>query len=138
MRVCEVLSALYGKDTRSAQTLNVVVAAWWGFVMCPGSEWLSILHLPTALLNGRDFVFGVSLAILLSAITKHYTTGRVRQTIKVFSLLFGTMLTMVVANAYVARYPPIDVMMVVNFILCLYIFGAVWFVFRCEGIYGGS
>ena len=51
MRVCDILSALYGKDTRSAQTLNVVVAAWWGFVMCPGSEWLSILRLPTALLR---------------------------------------------------------------------------------------
>ena len=138
MRICDVLSALYGKDTRGAQTLNVVVAAWWGIVLCPWTECSYLLRLPEMLLNGRVFMTSVSLAVLIAAIIKYHTTGRVRQTIKVFSLLLGSMLNLVAANAYVARYPPIDAMMIISLILCLYIFGAVWYVFRCEGIHGGD
>ena len=129
--MCRLLSLIYGRDTRPVTSLNVVMAIIW-LVM----YWLTLDGTAVQLPNNHSeyFVVAVSAVVVVLAPMAVWCECRLRQVTKVFSLTLGALLHAVVANGYISKYPPLDMMMVVSVMFTLLFSGAVLYIFKCEGL----
>lgn len=130
--LCSILSTVYGRDTRAVQMLNTVVALLWlsvhGLVVSG-----SVIALPNN--HSTFFVITTCVAIVVLSISATYLFAcRSKQIVKAFALMLGALLHAVIANGYISKYPPLNMMMVVSVTLTFLFGGAVLYILKCEGV----
>lgn len=135
--LCSVLHGLYGRDTRSAQILNLVTAMWW--IVATGLTMADILtfDLPSALSVSLYMSLAINGLIVLFGGGALALDGRPKQVSKSFALITGALWHAILANMYVSQYPPLSMMMCVSVVLSLWFVGAVIFIAKCEGVKNG-
>lgn len=132
--VCAFLSMLYGRDTRHAQVINVVVSALWVVAFWLHTHSYLAIKIPTPLATHSTTVLCLLIATLLFGSVGLYTKGRPHQVFKAFGLVLGALSQAVLANGYVTEYPPLDMQIVVCTVLSIVFLLAVFYIFKCEGI----
>lgn len=136
MRTCRILLTIYGRDTRPAQCLNIIVAMVW-LVVALGdyTKWLFVSLPPTtsAILYQVAVVF---MLVVIFTLFNFITDDRIHQITKAFGFALGGLANMIIANSYFTIYPPLDPMLLFSVALSVWLFGAVFFILQCEGING--
>lgn len=136
MDKCSVLRTIYGRDTRPAQWLNVIVSLLWVAIGLLVHAKLLEFNLPEntcASLNKTSMFFA---GALLFSLCNFFTVGKTHQIIKAFSFALGALANAVIANSYIQAYPPVDPMMFFSLTLCLLFLLAVFYILSCEGLNG--
>lgn len=132
--VCAFLSMLYGRDTRPAQVINVVVSALWAVAFLLHTNNYLAIEIPTPVATHSTAILCLLGATLLFGIVGLLTKGRSHQVFKAFGLMLGALSQAVLANGYVIEYPPLDMQIVVCTVLSILFLLAVFYIFKCEGI----
>lgn len=138
MITCRILNRLYGRDTRPAQCLSMIMSVLW-VVMWAGEQsgWFTV-YLPatvSAHLSQVIYLFSIS---LLFSLLGFFTDCRTHQVAKTFGLVLGGLSHIIIANSYATAYPPLDPVLLLCVVLGMWFLGAVFFVLQCEGINGNS
>lgn len=133
---CTTLTAIYGKDTRAAQWLNVLFSLLWAGVLSARLYAGAPIALPPALLLGGGQVLGLTLASMTVSSLGFITTGRRHQVFKFFGLSLGVVVHGALANCFFSSYPPLDVMLLITFGLLVWFLGALLYIMKCEGFDG--
>lgn len=130
--MCKILYALYGRDTRAAQVLNVIVAIWWATAMLLTYAGWVVFELPSGF--GNEFTNELLFVMVLYsvAMVSFQLSGRARKVVKSFALLLGAIWQAIIANMYVSQYPPLSMMMCVSVVLSIWFVGAVFYIAKCE------
>lgn len=129
---CKLLYALYGKGTRPAQALNIIVAVWWFLVMAINNAGLIMFDIPANLIGYSLSGMMFTLAIIVFGGVSFGFEGKARYITKSFALLLGALWQAIVANMYVSQYPPLSMMMCVSVVLSIWFIGAVFYIAKCE------
>lgn len=136
MKLCSVLNTIYGRDTRPAQWLNLIIAeVWLGVYLCHSSG-LIAFSLPLSVADDINAIAGYFTATFLFSVFALMTVGKVHQVAKAFSFALGALANAIITNGYFSAYPPLDMMLFVSLSLSLWFFGAVFYVLSCEGVDG--
>lgn len=131
---CKLLSALFGRDTRPAQVINLTVSLFWVLALQLQSHNIMAIELPAPIiLNSFVLSIGLGIAALFS-ILGLVTTGRPHQVFKSFGMTLGALTQAILANGYVTEFPPLDMQIVVCTGLSVWYLLAVFYIFKCEGI----
>ena len=134
--LCNFLNAIYGRDTRSAQVLNIIFSGLWVIGLSLHTLGIVLLDLPSIMLSGiNDLLVVASLSTAFSAIGL-VAKGRQHQVLKFFGLSLGAVLQGVLANGYFTVYPPLEVMLVINLAVVFWLLGALLYITKCEGFDG--
>lgn len=134
MIVCQTLYSLYGRDTRAAQWLGLLAAVVWGTMLMLGHYKVVNIFFPSAVVASAPSIAYFCLAAAVFALIGLFSgSGRVHQISKAFGLIIGSLTQAIIANCYVNSYPPLEMMLFANIALSLWLFGAVWYILRCEG-----
>lgn len=132
MITCRFLSSLYGRDTRGTQWLSLSVAVMWIVGIIANDVGILELAIPENISGKHELICFFATSFIFTAIG-FCTQGKVHQVNKTFGLAVGALSQAIVANGYVSSYPPLDPMLVLSTILCVWLFGAVCYVICCEG-----
>lgn len=131
---CKILSALFGRDTRPAQVINLTVSLFWVFALQLQSHNIMAIELPAPIIL-NSFVLSIGLGIAsLFSILGLVNTGRPHQVFKAFGMALGALTQAILANGYVTEFPPLDMQIVVCTGLSVWYLLAVFYIFKCEGI----
>lgn len=131
---CKILSALFGRDTRPTQVINLTVSLFWVLALQLQSHNIMAIELPAPIiLNSFVLSIGLGIAALFS-ILGLVTTGRQHQVFKAFGMALGALTQAILANGYVTEFPPLDMQIVVCTGLSVWYLLAVFYIFKCEGI----
>lgn len=125
---------IYGRDTRPTQILNVTLCVVWAVMLLLHSHKLLTVAIPEPIQHRiSDVVF---FAMLSSAFTLlgFCTKGVQHQVFKFFGLSLGAVVQGILANGYFTAYPPLDMMLVVCLAVLAWLFGALIYILRCEGL----
>lgn len=134
--LCNLLNAIYGRDTRSAQVLNIIFSGLWVIGLSLHTLGIVLLDLPSIMLPSvNDLLLVATISTLFSAIGL-VTKGRRHQVIKFFGISLGAVLQGVLANGYFSVYPPLEVMLVINLAVVFWFLGALLYIAKCEGFDG--
>lgn len=133
---CEILYALYGRDTRPAQVLNVLTSTLWLFAILSQFHGIVLVQLPTLVLSQWALIGTICSVAIIFGLAGFITKGKQHQIFKSFGLLVGSVVQLIFANSYVSAYPPLDMMLFVSTGLGLWFLFAVYYVTRCEGLNG--
>ena len=134
--LCNFLNAIYGRDTRSAQVLNIIFSGLWVIGLSLHTLGIVLLDLPSIIQSGvNDLLLVATISTLFSAIGL-VTKGRRHQVIKFFGISLGAVLQGVLANGYFTVYPPLEVMLVINLAVAFWFLGALLYIAKCEGLDG--
>ena len=134
--LCNLLNTIYGRDTRSAQVLNILFSGLWVIGLSLHTTGIVLLDLPSIMLSGvNDLLLVATISTLFSAIGL-VTKGRRHQVIKFFGISLGAVLQGVLANGYFTVYPPLEVMLVINLAVVFWFLGALLYITKCEGFDG--
>ena len=133
---CNLLNSIYGRDTRSAQVLNILFSSLWAIGLSLHTTGIVLLDLPSIMLPSvNDLLLVATISTSFSAIGL-VTKGRRHQVIKFFGLSLGAVLQGVLANGYFSVYPPLEVMLVINLAVVFWFLGALLYIAKCEGFDG--
>ena len=131
---CKILSALFGRDTRPAQVINLTVGLFWVLALQLQSNNIIAIELPAPIIL-NSFVLSIGLGIAsLFSILGLVTAGRQHQVFKAFGMALGALTQAILANGYVTEFPPLDMQIVVCTGLSVWYLLAVFYIFKCEGI----
>lgn len=131
---CKILSALFGRDTRPAQVINLTVGLFWVLALQLQNNNIIAIELPAPIiLNSFVLSIGLGIAALFS-ILGLVTTSRPHQVFKAFGMALGALTQAILANGYVTEFPPLDMQIVVCTGLSVWYLLAVFYIFKCEGI----
>ena len=131
--LCNLLNTIYGRDTRSAQVLNILFSGLWVIGLALHTTGIVLLDLPSIMLPVvNDLLLVATISTLFSAIGV-VTKGRRHQVIKFFGISLGAVLQGVLANGYFTVYPPLEVMLVINLAVVFWFLGALLYIAKCEG-----
>lgn len=131
---CKILSALFGRDTRPAQVINLTVGLFWVLALQLQSHNIIAIELPAPIiLNSFVLSIGLGIAALFSVLGLA-NTGRPHQVFKAFGMALGALTQAILANGYVTEFPPLDMQIVVCTGLSVWYLLAVFYIFKCEGI----
>ena len=134
--LCNLLNTIYGRDTRSAQVLNILFSGLWVIGLSLHTLGIVLLDLPSIIQSGvNDLLLVATISTLFSAIGL-VTKGRRHQVIKFFGISLGAVLQGVLANGYFTVYPPLEVMLVINLAVVFWFLGALLYITKCEGFDG--
>lgn len=134
--LCNLLNTIYGRDTRSAQVLNILFSGLWVIGLALHTTGIVLLDLPSIMLPVvNDLLLVATISTLFSAIGV-VTKGRRHQVIKFFGISLGAVLQGVLANGYFTVYPPLEVMLVINLAVVFWFLGALLYIAKCEGFDG--
>lgn len=134
--LCNLLNTIYGRDTRSAQVLNILFSLLWVIGLALHTTGIVLLDLPSIMLPVvNDLLLVATISTLFSAIGL-VTKGRRHQVIKFFGISLGAVLQGVLANGYFTVYPPLEVMLVINLAVVFWFLGALLYIAKCEGFDG--
>ena len=134
--LCNLLNTIYGRDTRSAQVLNILFSWLWVIGLALHTTGIVLLDLPSIMLPVvNDLLLVATISTLFSAIGL-VTKGRQHQVLKFFGLSLGAVLQGILANGYFTVYPPLEVMLVINLAVVFWFLGALLYIAKCEGFDG--
>lgn len=133
MFVCKTLYTMYGRDTRGTQWLGLFTALIWIAMLSLRHYETVNIFFPSAILASAPSIACFFFIAAAFALIGLYSRGRVHQISKAFGLIIGSLTQAIIANGYVNSYPPLDMMLIVSIALCLWLFGAVCYILRCEG-----
>ena len=134
--LCNLLNTIYGRDTRSAQVLNILFSWLWVIGLALHTTGIVLLDLPSIMLPVvNDLLLVATISTLFSAMGL-VTRGRRHQVIKFFGISLGAVLQGVLANGYFTVYPPLEVMLVINLAVVFWFLGALLYIAKCEGFDG--
>lgn len=134
--LCNLLNTIYGRDTRSAQVLNIIFSGLWVIGLSLHSLGVVALDLPAILLPGVHDLFIVAAVSMIFSVLGMLTKGKKHQVIKFYGLSLGAVLQGILANGYFTVYPPLDVMLVINLAVAFWFLGALLYIAKCEGLDG--
>lgn len=134
--LCNLLNTIYGRDTRSAQVLNILFSGLWVIGLALHSLGVVALDLPEILLTGVRDLFIVAAVSMIFSVLGMLTKGKRHQVIKFFGISLGAVLQGVLANGYFTVYPPLEVMLVINLAVAFWFLGALLYIAKCEGLDG--
>lgn len=134
--LCNLLNTIYGRDTRSAQVLNILFSGLWVIGLALHSLGVVALDLPEILLTGVHDLFIVAAVSMIFSVLGMLTKGKKHQVIKFYGLSLGAVLQGILANGYFTVYPPLEVMLVINLAVAFWFLGALLYIAKCEGLDG--
>lgn len=132
--LCRALTVLFGRDTRPAQVINVVVSSLWGVAFTLHTSNSIAVALPHSLVTHNIPLIWFLVAVIAFGVVGLWTRGRTHQIFKSFSLMLGALSQAILANGYVTEFPPLDMQIIVCTGLSVWFLLAVFYIFRCEGI----
>ena len=133
---CSLLNSIYGRDTRSAQVLNILFSGLWVIGLSLHTTGIVLLDLPSIMIPSvNDLLLVATISTLFSA-SGLMTKGKRHQVLKFFGLSLGAVLQGVLANGYFTVYPPLEVMLVINLAVVFWFLGALLYITKCEGFDG--
>lgn len=136
MAVCRLLTLVYGRDTRSTQVFNLLSSLIWLVLLLLHIKGTVTLSLPVLVAESITDTIYLAIGSLAFAVFGMVTHGRTHQVFKFFGLSLGAVLQGALANGYFKAYPPLDMMLIVCLSLLLWYVGALYYIIRCEGLYG--
>lgn len=134
--LCNLLNYIYGRDTRSAQVLNILFSGLWIIGLSLHRLGVIALDLPDILLQGVHDLFIVAAVSTTFSVLGMLTKGKKHQVIKFYGLSLGAVLQGILANGYFTVYPPLEVMLVINLAVVFWFLGALLYITKCEGFDG--
>lgn len=136
MFIKQCFNKIYGRDTRPTQILNVTLCVVWAVMLLLHSHKVLILAIPEPIQHRiGDVVFFAMLSGFF-AVLGFMTKGAKHQVFKFFGLSLGAVVQGILANGYFTAYPPLDMMLVVCLAVLTWLFGALIYILRCEGLNG--
>lgn len=133
---CKILQTVYGRDTRSAQVVNILLCGIWTIALWLHSRGMIILALPTVIEQNVYDVAIVAISATVFGVMGLVTKGKRHQVLKFFGLSLGALFFGILANGYFSAYPPLDMMLVICLSLVVWLVGGLLYIVRCEGIDG--
>lgn len=134
--LCNFLNAIYGRDTRSTQILNIIFSGLWVIGLSLHISGIILLDLPSIMLARVNALLIVAcLSMVFSAIGL-VTKGRRHQVFKFFGISIGAVLQGVLANGYFTVFPPLEVILVINLTVLFWFVGVLLYIAKCEGFDG--
>lgn len=134
--LCSFLNTIYGRDTRSAQVLNIIFSGLWAIGLSLHMLGVVLLDLPSIIQSGVKSLLAVTYLATAFSVIGFVTKGKQHQVLKFFGLSLGAVLQGILANGYFTVYPPLEVMLVINLALVFWFLGALLYISRCEGFDG--
>lgn len=134
--LCNLLNTIYGRDTRSAQVLNILFSGLWVIGLALHSFGIVALDLPKIMLPSIHDLFIVAAVSMIFSVFGILTKGKKHQVVKFFGLSLGAVLQGILANSYFTVYPPLEVMLVINLAVAFWFVGALLYIAKCEGLDG--
>lgn len=134
--LCKILKSVYGRDTRSAQMVNILFTGVWLAMLLLHHRTMITLDLPTVIQLGIVDVIIVALLATMFSVVGLTTTGKRHQVFKFFGLSLGAVFYGILANGYFTAYPPLDMMLVICLALVVWFVGGLLYIVRCEGLDG--
>lgn len=136
MAVCKMLRLVYGRDTRSAQVVNVLLSGTWAIMLYLHQIKVLLLDIPESIVDG--ITGSITMAALASvfSVIGLLTCGKRHQVFKFFGLSLASVFYGILANGYFSAYPPLEMMLVICVALVLWFVGGLFYIVRCEGIDG--
>lgn len=123
-----ILSALYRNGTHTARVFNLIYHALWLALL--------ILHLTGSIIISIPDTFEPSIDILICAIIFNIilttisltSSGRRRTLCKYVSLLFGSLIQLIISYKYIMVYPPLSPTVITSAVLALWFFIGAMFI----------
>lgn len=134
--LCRILQTVYGRDTQSAQVVNILLCSIWAITLWLHSRGFIILSLPTVVQHGVYDVIVVAVLATVFGAMGLVTKGQRHQVLKFFGLSLGALFFGILANGYFSAYPPLDMMLVICLSLVVWFVGGLLYIVKCEGIDG--
>lgn len=131
---CTLLNKLFGRDTRPAQVINIIVSILWFVAFLLHLNDHVEVELPKMVVTNLSVIGYMVVATVLFGLVGLFTKGRPHQVFKSFGLVLGALIQAVLANGYVTDYPPLDMLIVVCTGLSIWFLLAAFYIFKCEGI----
>lgn len=133
---CKILQTIYGRDTRSAQVVNILLCGVWVIALWLHSYGMIILALPTVVQHSIYDVAIVAVTATVFGAMGLVTKGQRHQVLKFFGISLGALFFGILANGYFSAYPPLDMMLVICLSLVVWLVGGLLYIVSCEGIDG--
>lgn len=134
--LCKFLHRIYGRDTRSAQVVNISWSGVWAMVLWLHSQQIVTLKLPNILEQSLTDVMLVAILASMFSIMGLVTKGKRHQVLKFFGLSLGAVFYGILANGFFSAYPPLDMMLAMCLFLVVWFALGLLYILRCEGIDG--
>lgn len=134
--LCKFLHRIYGRDTRSAQVVNISWSGVWAIVLWLHSQQIVTLKLPNILEQSLTDVMLVAILASMFSIMGLVTKGKRHQVLKFFGLSLGAVFYGILANGFFSVYPPLDMMLAMCLFLVFWFALGLLYILRCEGIDG--
>lgn len=134
--LCKFLHRIYGRDTRSAQVVNISWSGVWAIVLWLHSQQIVTLKLPNILEQSLTDVMLVAILASMFSIMGLVTKGKRHQVLKFFGLSLGAVFYGILANGFFSAYPPLDMMLAMCLFLVVWFALGLLYILRCEGIDG--
>lgn len=134
--LCKFLHRIYGRDTRSAQVVNISWSGVWAIVLWLHSQQIVTLKLPNILEQSLTDVMLVAILASMFSIMGLVTKGKRHQVLKFFGLSLGAVFYGILANGFFSAYPPLDMMLAMCLFLVFWFALGLLYILRCEGIDG--
>lgn len=133
---CATLYTLFGRDTRPTQVINVGVSICWAIALALNLYGVVEVNLPTLVKSHSASLFHLAVVTTFFGAMGLITIGRAHQVFKAFGLVLGALGQAILANGFVSKFPPLDMLMVVCAGLSVWYMLAVLYILKCEGING--
>lgn len=134
--LCKFLHRIYGRDTRSAQVVNISWSGVWAMVLWLHSQQIVTLKLPNILEQSLTDVMLVAILASMFSIMGLVTKGKRHQVLKFFGLSLGAVFYGILANGFFSAYPPLDMMLAMCLFLVVWFALGLLYILRCEGVDG--
>lgn len=131
---CALLNKLFGRDTRPAQVINIIVSILWFVAFLLHLNDHVEVELPKMVVTNLGVICYMVVATMLFGLVGLFTKGRPHQVFKSFGLVLGALIQAVLANGFVTDYPPLDMLIVICTGLSIWFLLAAFYIFKCEGI----
>ena len=136
MNICRFLQSIYGRDTRAAQVINILLSGLWAITLYLHSRSFLLLELPETVQGCLTDTLIMALLATIFGVVGLVTKGRRHQIFKFFGLSLGAVFYGVLANGYFSAYPPLEMMLVICVALVVWFSGGLLYIVQCEGLDG--
>lgn len=134
--LCKILHSVYGRDTRSAQVVNILLSSVWAVALWLHSRGTITLSLPIVVQHWTYDTIIVAVLASVFGVMGLVTKGHRHQVLKFFGISLGAIFYGILANGYFSAYPPLDMMLVLCLSLVVWFVGGLLYIVKCEGIDG--
>lgn len=136
MALCKILRTVYGRDTRSAQVVNILLSGLWSMLLWLHYREVLSLDIPMMISNGIVEIMIIALLATVFSLVGLVTKGKRHQVFKFFGLSLGAVFYSILSNGYFSAYPPLEMMLVICVSLVLWFMGGLLYIAKCEGLNG--